>query len=403
MLSRRRFLQTSSIVSLSPVLPTILGSTARAAHAGSDEKVLVVIQLDGGNDGINTVVPHGDDTYGKVRNKLRLDTKKLHKLNEHVGLHPNMRAAKELFDDGRLAIVQGVGYPNPDRSHFRSMKIWQTASFDDSEHDGYGWLGRALDQEQPQNNINSGANAIYVGEQETPVALWGRRSSATSLSRIDDLKLMHDLALQTIEGSLANVQQDTKQFVTKQLLSAYAAADEFERQELSDAATKNVNYPGTQLASRLKLISKLLKSGSHTRVYYTAQSGYDTHSAQAYTHSRLLREFSDALKAFLDDLKSAKLDDRVLVLAFSEFGRRVKENDSQGTDHGTAGPVFLAGSLVNPGLQGTMPNLADLENGDLKMQFDFRNVYATILQDWLGVDSGSVLGNTFERLPLIET
>ena len=149
MLSRRKFLQSSSIVSLSPVLPAILGSTARAAATGSDETVLVVIQLDGGNDGINTVVPFADDLYGKVRNKLRLETERLHKLSDHVGLHPSMGTAKELFDDGRLSIVQGVGYPNPDRSHFRSMRIWQTASFDDADHDSYGWLGRALDQ-QPQ-------------------------------------------------------------------------------------------------------------------------------------------------------------------------------------------------------------------------------------------------------------
>ena len=403
MLSRRRFLQSSSMISLSPVLPSIFGSTAQAAALAPDERVLVVIQLDGGNDGINTVVPFGDDAYGRVRTKLRLETEKLHKLNDSVGLHPNMRAAKELFDDGRLTIVQSVGYPNPDRSHFRSMKIWQTARFDDTEHNSYGWLGRTLDQQLARAKGDTSADAIFVGEQETPVALWGRRSSATALSRTEDLILRPEFSSEHSDLDLGSGTGGLQQFVTKQVLAAYAAADEFQRQELKDLSAGDVNYPDTKLGSRLKLVSKLLKSDSHTRVFYTIQGGYDTHSTQLYTHSRLLREFSGAVKAFLDDLKAAKLDDRVVVLAFSEFGRRVQENDSQGTDHGTAGPVFLAGSTVIPGLVGEVPDLSDLENGDLKMQTDFRSLYATILDDWLGVDSNMVLGGSFETLSLITT
>ena len=403
MLSRRMFLQTGSMISLSPVFPCIFGTTADAAAPGPDERVLVVIQLDGGNDGINTVVPFGDDGYGRVRNKLRLETEKLHKLGDHVGLHPSMRAAKELFDDGRLTIVQGVGYPNPDRSHFRSMKIWQTARFDDTEHNGYGWLGRTLDQQLARAKSGTLAEAIFVGEQETPVALWGRRSSATALSRAEDLQLRSEFSTEHSGFDLASGKSGLLQFVTKQVLTAYAAADEFQRQESNDFSANGVNYPDSRFGSRLKLVSRLLKSDSHTRVFYTIQGGYDTHSAQLYTHSRLLREFSDAVKAFLDDLKAAKLDERVVLLAFSEFGRRVQENDSQGTDHGTAGPVFLAGSSVIPGLVGPTPGLTDLEDGDLKMQVDFRRVYATVLDAWLGVDSEKVLGGTFERLSLIKT
>ncbi len=403
MLSRREFLQTSSLISLSPALPCLFGATARAAAPAPDNRVLVVVQLDGGNDGINTVVPFGDDGYGRVRTKLWLEAEKLHKLGDHVGLHPNMRAAKELFDDGRLTIVQGVGYPNPDRSHFRSMKIWQTARFDETEHNGYGWLGRTLDQRLAREESGAGANAIFVGEQETPVALWGRRSSATALSRMVDLQLRSEFTYQHSDFDLASEKSGIRQFVTKQVFTAYAAADEFQRQELNGLSTNGGDYPDTELGSRLKLVSKLLKSGCQTRVFYTIQGGYDTHSAQLYTHSRLLREFSDAVKAFLDDLNSAGLDDRVVLLAFSEFGRRVQENDSQGTDHGTAGPVFLAGSSVVAGLAGKTPELTDLDNGDLKMQVDFRSVYATVLDTWLGVDSEKVLGGTFERLSLIET
>lgn len=397
MLSRRTFLKASSLVSLSPVLPRILGKTARAAAAGPDARVLVVIQLDGGNDGINTVVPHADDAYGRSRIKLRLDPKELHQLDDRVALHDSMRGAKELFDDGRLCVVQNVGYPNPDRSHFRSMKIWQTARFDQEQYDHYGWLGTALDQQAGQAN----ASAIYVGEEQTPVALWGRRSSATALAAAQDLELtlnvqpgsQHHAGPKQEEASLAP-------FVSKQVLSAYAAADEFARHS-SQRAAGGSTYPDTTLAAQLKLVSQLLQSGMHGRVFYTVQGGYDTHAAQTYTHWRLLREFSGAVKAFLDDLKSVGLDDRVVLLAFSEFGRRLKENDSQGTDHGAAGPVFLAGKPVRAGLVGEAPNLTDLDDGDIKMQIDFRQVYATLLDDWLSVDSKAVLGGAFEKAPVL--
>ena len=403
MLSRRRFLQASSMVSLSPVLPCIFGSTARAAGPVPDDKVLVVIQLDGGNDGINTVVPFADDAYSKVRNKLRLETNRLHRLNDSLGLHPNMRAAKELFDDGRLCIVQGVGYPNPNRSHFRSMKIWQTAQFDKAAHDGYGWLGRALDLGMRQGHRATGTSAIFVGEQETPVSLWGRRSSAIAFSRTEDLMLQMDISAVHSEPDSVHEKTGLQQFVTKQVLTAFTASDEFKRQSLNNSSIGDVKYPDTALGTRLELVSKLLKCNSHARVFYTIQGGYDTHSAQLYTHSQLLREFSDAVKAFLDDLKAARLDDRVLVVAFSEFGRRVQENNSQGTDHGTAGPVFLAGTSPVPGLHGKTPDLSELDDGDLKMQIDFRALYATILEDWLGVDSNKVLGGQFEKCSLIKT
>jgi uncharacterized protein (DUF1501 family) len=391
MLSRRRFLQSSSLISLSPWLPCAFGRAAQAAAPAPDGKVLVVVQLDGGNDGINTVVPYTDDAYGRVRETLRLETNRVHKLNDQVGLHPNMQTARELFDDGRLAIVQGVGYPNPDRSHFRSMRIWQTARFDDAEHNGYGWLGRALDAQRPIQT--HGPGAIYVGEQETPVALWSRRSEALALARVEDLKLQGISPALSGEGS-GTADSNTFQFVTKQMLSAFAAADEFARQELSANSAGAPSYPNSKLASQLKLVSQLIKSGTQARVFYTMQSGYDTHSAQLFTHANLLREFSDAVKALLNDLQASK--------AFSEFGRRVKENDSQGTDHGTAGPVFLAGTPVRGGLVGAAPDLSDLDGGDLKMQADFRQVYATLLETWLGVPAQDVLTARFADLPLIK-
>jgi len=306
------------------------------------------------------------------------------------------KAAKSLFDDGRLAIVQGVGYPNPDKSHFRSMRIWQTASMDDDAHNSYGWLGQALDRAAAGHDSGDSA-AIYVGEDQTPVALWGRRSSATALSRVEDLTLQRDSGQSKPSAGESN---DLHKFVTRQVLSAYAAAEQFHRHELAanhDAATK---YPDSALAGRLELIARLLKSGSRSRVYYTAQGGYDTHASQLQTHANLLRELSSSLKAFLDDLKAAKLDDRVLVMTFSEFGRRIEENDSQGTDHGTAGPVLLAGPRVNPGLHGDTPVLAGLNGADLKSSIDFREVYATVLDKWLGLPAPESLAK-FKELAIV--
>ncbi len=403
MLSRRRFiLQSSSLVSLSPLVPAMLCEAARAAAPQADAKVLVVIQLDGGNDGLNTVVPYRDDGYAKARVKLRLETRELHKLGDKVALHPSMKPAKELFDDGRLAIVQGVGYPNPDKSHFRSMRIWQTASMDDDAHNSYGWLGQSLDRAAMVHD-NGEASAIYVGEDQTPVALWGRRSSATALSKLDDLTLQREAGQSKSASSSkqpANESSAVEQFVSRQVISAYAAAEQFRRQELAGRNDRSAKYPDNALAGRLELIARLLKSGSRARVYYTAQSGYDTHASQLQTHANLLRELSSALKAFLDDLKAAKLDDRVLVMTFSEFGRRVEENDSQGTDHGTAGPMLLAGPGVKPGLHGQTPNLADLNGGDLKSSIDFREVYATVLDKWLGLSAPESLAK-FKELALL--
>jgi uncharacterized protein (DUF1501 family) len=406
MLSRRKFMQhSSSLISLSPLVPTMLCRAAQAVALETDAKVLVVIQLDGGNDGINTVVPYGDDGYAKARIKLRLETRELHKLNDLVALHPQMRSAKSLFDDGRLAIVQGMGYPNPDRSHFRSMRIWQTASMEDDVHNAYGWLGQALDGNAAQRASGEAA-AIYVGEDQTPVALWGRRSAATALSKIDDLTLQgnvdqHKLSATSME-SAPPADDSTRQFVTRQVVSAFAAAEQFRQHEMAHQQDRAVKYPDSTLGSRLELVSRLLKSGSQARVFYTSQGGYDTHASQLPTHAKLLGELSSSLKSFLDDLKEAGLEDRVLVLAFSEFGRRVEENDSQGTDHGTAGPVFLAGSRVIPGLHGKTPSLADREAGDIKSSIDFRDLYSTILDQWLRLRRPGSLTN-FKALPILRS
>ncbi len=313
-----------------------------------------------------------------------------------------MKGAKELFDDGRLAVVQGVGYPNPDRSHFRSMRIWHTGSLNDGELNGYGWLGQALDRRAADFPVGESA-AIFVGDEQPPVALWSRRVASTSLSRLEDMKLAERAAeRQSLHagGASGESSSSVRQFVTRQVFSAYAAADQFQRQDA--AATKSgADYPDTTLGGRLRLISQLLASGSRARVFYATHGGYDTHASQEYTHGELLGELSGALKAFLDDLESAGLADRVVVLAFSEFGRRVAENSSAGTDHGVAGPVFLAGAPVVGGLVGDAPNLTNLDGGDVRTTLDFRRVYATLLDNLLGVSAAEILGGKFDAIPLL--
>jgi uncharacterized protein (DUF1501 family) len=285
------------------------------------------------------------------------------------------------------------------------MRIWQTASIDPEQHNSYGWLGRALDA----TNVGAASEpgAIFVGEEDVPVALWGRRTSATSLARLEDLQLpeqVEQLSLATVAAAPGQNRDDSLQMcVTHQVLAAYDSAKQFQQQLATSRGSAIANYPTTKLGAHLQLVADLIKAGSRARVFYTSQSGYDTHAAQLSTHGELLGDFSGALKAFLDDLRVSRLDQRVAVLAFSEFGRRVEENASQGTDHGTAGPVFLAGPTTIGGLVGRTPDLSDLEAGDIKMTVDFRSVYSTILEDWLDIDAAIVLRGAFSKIALFRT
>jgi uncharacterized protein (DUF1501 family) len=399
MRTRRAFLKSSlrgsSLIALAPTIPGFLIPAARAAGPAREGRVLVVIQLDGGNDGINMLVPFADQGYARHRRVLRLPPNELIKLDGGLGLHPGMREAARLLQSGQLAILPGVGYPNPDRSHFRSMAIWHTGRLDPDGHDESGWLGRGIDA------MGQGrASSVLVGPGSPPLAIRGRRSIASTLERIDDLfpdpEIEPARALASAEpgdGLLA--------FVRRSTLESYTSAERLaEAARVQDA---DARYPATALAQRLRLVARLLKGGFAARILYTSQSGYDTHAYQLSTHFDLIAELSGALRAFLDDLAAAKLAERVLVVCFSEFGRRVAENGSAGTDHGTAGLVLLAGPTVQAGVIGAYPSLTDLSDGDLKWLVDFRQVYATLLDEWLGVNSQVVLGASFERLAVLRT
>jgi uncharacterized protein (DUF1501 family) len=392
MLSRRDFLSRSALVALAPTVPLFLARSVRAAVPQRDGRVLVVVQLGGGNDGLNTVVPFKDEGYLKNRKALRLPEKQLLKINDQTALHPSLGDAMKLLESKRLAIVQGVGYPNPNRSHDRSMAIWQTARFDPEEHKGHGWLGRALDA--------NASSSLFVGTSALPIALRGRRSAASALARLEEFQLMGDAAAVRTMVSATSA-DDLQGFIERGFLDAYTTCDRLA--EVARVQDSGVGYPSTGLAQRMQLIARLLKTGFAARVYYTSQGGYDTHAAQLFTHANLLRELGGALRAFLDDLAAARLAERVAVLVFSEFGRQVRENASAGTDHGTAAPVLLAGAGVQSGLVGSAPNLLDLVGNAPKMTMDFRRIYATVLEDWLGISSKEALGGAFERLPLFRS
>lgn len=399
--SRRHFLKatlsTASLVGLAPTVPGFLARTARGAGPARDGRVLVVVQLDGGNDGINKVVPFRDEGYAKHRNVLRLPRERLIRVNDDVALHPAMTSAGKLLESGRLAIVPGVGYPNPNRSHFESMALWQSARLDLEERASGGWLGRGLDGCTPENPGTPAA--LFAGSGALPIALRGRRTLAAAVDRPEDMELGKGADLRLAAGG-ADKSDDVAAFVRRSTLDAYTTADRITR--VARAGAGSARYPDTALAQHLRLIAAMLKSGFGTRVFYTVQTGYDTHAGQLPAHATLLESLSTALLAFLDDLATAKLADRVLVLCFSEFGRRVAENGSAGTDHGTAGPVLLAGPGVRAGVRGRVPSLMDLDDGDLKRTMDFRQVYATVLERWLGLASKDSLGGAFEPLPLLQ-
>jgi uncharacterized protein (DUF1501 family) len=387
MLTRRSLLKSAPLLALAPAVPEFLTRTAGAAGPKSDARVLVVVQLDGGNDALNTVVPFADPEYARLRPKLKVDPKALVKLTDACGLHPALKPLDKLWDGGRLAVLPGVGYPNPNRSHFESMAIWHTARFDGEEvRTSPGWLGRALD---------AGGGESCVVAPDAPQAVRGRRAAVVTLTRAEDLLLTAPAAARAAVGA-PTADDDLLAFVRRQAADATAGAEKVAAMTGNKSAAE---YPATGLGQKLQLVARMLKGGFLTRVYYTTQGGYDTHAQQGFAHGQLLGEFATAVAAFFADLTAAKLTDRVALVAFSEFGRTIKENGSLGTDHGTAGCVFVAGGGVTGGIRGTQPSLTELAGGEPKMTTDFRAVYAALLADWLALPADG-LGGTFPPVKL---
>jgi uncharacterized protein (DUF1501 family) len=381
-IDRRSFLKGALAFPAAAALP---GLFARAAWAaGPGDNVLVLVRLDGGNDGLNTVVPYADDLYHRARPGIGVRDPV--KLDERVGLHPALGALRAAWDQGALAVVQGVGYPNSSRSHFTSTDIWHTA-FTTTPERWSGWAGRALDRmdegEVPALQLDPAPLSLAItGERVVVPAV----ADAESFRVRGNKELLAALVARPRDGA-------TAEQVRKAGATAYKTA---ERLEKALGSGDPAGYPDTDLARRLWQIARLVEGGLPARVYAVRLGGFDTHSRQANAHLLLLKTLGDALGAFQADLKAKGLDKRVLAMTYSEFGRRVEENRSLGTDHGTAAPLFVLGGAVKGGLKGAHPSLADLDEGDLRHHTDFRQVYATVLDRWLNADSRAVLGAAYE-------
>jgi uncharacterized protein (DUF1501 family) len=437
--TRREFLRKTVLGSaLTWTVPAFLADTFAALQSqaadsatqivtGKDSTILVVLQMAGGNDGINTVVPYANDFYRKARPRIGLPADKILKLNGDIGFHGAMTGFKDLYDAGHLAVVQGVGYPNPIRSHFRSTEIWQTAS-DSDKVEKYGWIGRYFDNDCAGCDPEVG---VTIGNQ-TPQSFYSTSLKGICFSNPDNYRFRSPLHVrpgqtdpieetyeklngEELSGSDANSGGSVAalpaampmqggrviDFIERTALDAQLSSHEV--RAIADRVQNQAAYPASQLGNSLKMVAKMIGGGLPTRVYYVSQGGYDTHANQVATQERLLGDLGHCMKAFVDDLKAQGNLSRVLVMTFSEFGRRVSENANGGTDHGAAAPMFIVGNTVKAGLLGRYPSLApqDLFQGDIKFNVDFRSVYAGVLESWLKTKSAPILGRQFAPLQVV--
>ncbi len=392
--SRRSFLYGSlsagGILSFGGPAPRLLAAASETAPNQSGRK-LVVIFLDGGNDGLNTIVPVRDPLYAKYRSATRLDPSRSLRLDDELSLHPTMRGLADVWESGRLAIIQGVGYPNHNRSHFVSQAVWHTGQLDAERNTSDGWLGRSLDQRQ----MDADSPLAYsVDFAETPPALRGRVTRTAVPPNVNRSEARRILELLS-RHQQHRLDSKKREYVARTRQDAVSALDQL----MASQAPQLGGFPDTELGQQLAQVAWLVRSGNAACVYYLRQSGYDTHAGQQPRHSSLLRELADALGAFDLAMDQNDLSSRVTVMVFSEFGRRVAENESGGTDHGAAGPVLLVGGGYTPGLHGQPYDLENLDNGDLPVTIDFRRVYAAVLQSSLNVDPASSLPQEFQPLP----
>jgi len=404
-MDRREFLRTSVCLGAGLSVPFFWGQNALGGQgAGRRDRILVLLELRGGNDGLNTVVPFGDERYYAARPGLAVEKGKVLKINDALGLHENLEGLMRLYDAGKVAVVNGAGYPNPNRSHFRSMEIWQSGS-DADRYEQNGWIGKLNDLHPDANpdplcgiGIAPQLNGAFWSERGLGVAFeraqqfrWRAGQQGDTQAWFARLNKVHE-PVKASGDTLDYVRQVTQSIVkssTRVIKAARVGAGKAE-------------YPQNPLARNLKTVGQLIAGGLPTQVYHVAYGGFDTHANQAGQHQNLLQNFGASVSAFMRDMESRRLADRVLILCFSEFGRRVAQNASGGTDHGTAGPMFLIGSGVRPGLHGRYPDLGALDkNGDLQFTVDFRAVYAEVLAKWFGADAERVLGRKFSPIDLL--
>jgi len=419
MITRRELLSSSiAAAGIGAAAPSWLLRAVRAQEQAAadpkaatqpDSRILVVVLLAGGNDGLNTVVPYSDERYREARPTLRIEKDKVLRIDEHVGLHPSMKLLRERYEKGEVAVLQNVGYPKPNRSHFVSMDIWQTA--DPGGTPRTGWLGRYADGADAAGT--SPALLVHLGSA-VPLALRRDRApiltmdNEDSLSLSPDRKYPADQSEQTLAFRklcervvpLGTTPVTYTDVVRETTASGLASADEVAA--CLKKAKNEAAYPKS-LGNRLSLVAKLIAGGMKTRVYFTSLGGFDTHARQRDAHANLLQNFSEAVDAFYKDLAAMGRAKDVLLMSFSEFGRRTAENASGGTDHGAAGPVFVVGGAVKGGLFGSNPDFEHLVDGDVGHSIDFRSVYATLMKDWLGADPALAVPAEFTPLELVQT
>lgn len=436
MKTRREFLRSTVLgASAAWTIPAFVERTFGQLHeaardlaiqpvTGKDDTILVVIQLAGGNDGLNTLVPYGDDAYHKARPRLGKKDKEIIKLDDYLGLNSSMPYLGSLFKEGGLGIVQGVGYPNPNRSHFVSTSIWETA--DTSNHSATGWLGRYFDNACPGADPTVGISF----NKTQPESFGALKNPGVCLNTPDLYQWIHGGGEQAqaeeffadlnkpsepddnppvdggsiampAGGKVGGVKgEDNLAFLERVALDARVSSKKI--LELASKHKTNVPYEGTPIARNLNLVSRMIAGGMPTRVYYVSHGGFDTHNQQANSHDRLLGQLDSALKSFFTDLKQQGNDKRVVLMTFSEFGRRVSENASAGTDHGKASCMFVAGPAIKGGIFGKRPSLTELSEGDITHTVDFRSVYGTLLADWLRApDVKPILGSSYPKMGLL--
>jgi uncharacterized protein (DUF1501 family) len=410
-ITRRRFLSgTATLAALAGVKANLFDRVAVALDADPTKtgRVLVAVQLAGGNDGLNTVVPYADPLYRKLRPNIGLAENDLLKLDERLAFNAGLASLRERFRQGAVAVVEGVGYPKADRSHFVSTAIWQTARLEPYK-DPTGWLGRTIDSDDPKRGKESHPlEGLGIGGGGLTPALNAPRSAVPSLLSLDAFSVQPDRrypadgpALRTALGAIytsAAMGSPTNGFIHHVGNTALASSDAL-RTAVARYSSM-VEYPRSGLSDQLKLIAQLLTANVGARIFHVTLGGFDTHANQKGQQRNLLAQLSDGVTAFLDDLKAHGIEDRVSVMTYSEFGRRAGENGSAGTDHGAASTVFVVGPKVKGGIYGPVPDLSKLEGGDVPFGVDFRSVYGSVLRDFLSINPDRILGSGFSGVHL---
>jgi len=405
--TRRRFLKAtlggSALASFAPFVPEgLIGSlNGMASEKGRPDRILVIVQLTGGNDGLNTVVPYADDAYAKNRTTLRLPTNELHRIDSDLGFHPRMAAFHRLYKEGHLTIVQGVGTATPSGDHDIAMRMWHSGD-PDNLNCQTGWIGRTADLFRNGNQTQ--AAAAFVGPIAAPFALTAQDTFLPSVRTLNDL-MIHELPGQSGRLAVTKQQRTGDNPLLNFVQEGMSGARENSRRIQAVAGQRGnpFPYPSFGLAENLRTVAQLIRADIGIRIFFTELGGggiggFDNHANQLGNHCALLHQLSESVAAFVDDLNRDGFLDRTLLMTFSEFGRTVKENGRRGTNHGNAAPIFLAGGKLKGGLVGRHPSLTDLDNDALKFHTDFRQVYATVLDRWLGFESKKILGRPFDSL-----